>query len=355
MEMDYSSTGLWALMAATFILAATHTVSPDHWFPFVMVGRANRWKVSWVLGLAILAGIGHVGTSVAIGLIGVFAEKGASKEIATFLENATPLLLMIFGFGYAAYAFYKQRVGAHGHSHGIPIVNNWLGIDPHAFQLPSHDHHHEHTDEAVVSLKFGTVDLFLHNMELHMTIAHTDHHHHEATAGSEVHDHKHGHGPVQHNHTHFHPEGDIHRHPAEEHVHVHDDHEHGREHHDHDHHDHGHAHPEHLSPEHHHQQGRAESDLKDKRAGWGLVAILGLTPCIALLPLTFAAVKYGTMAIIMVNVCFAVATIGTITLFTWLGLMGLSWIKLEFFDEYGDIIAGVIIGLLGCATKLFEL
>jgi hypothetical protein len=96
-------------------------------------------------------------------------------------------------------------------------------------------------------------------------------------------------------------------------------------------------------------------DLKDKRAGWGLVAILGLTPCIALLPLTFTAIKYGTGAVILVNIAFAVGTLGTIVLFTWLGYLGLSWIKLDFFEKYGDVIAGTIIGLLGLATKVFEL
>ena len=96
-------------------------------------------------------------------------------------------------------------------------------------------------------------------------------------------------------------------------------------------------------------------DLKDKRAGWGLVAILGLTPCIALLPLTFAAIKYGTGAVILVNIAFTIGTLGTIVLFTWLGYLGLSWIKLDFFEKYGDVIAGAIIGLLGLATKVFEL
>jgi len=299
MEMDYTSAGLWALMVATFILATTHTVSPDHWFPFVMVGRANKWRTSWVLGLAILAGIGHVGTSVVIGLIGVYAKTGTAKEVATFLENATPILLMVFGFGYAAYALYKQRVGAHGHSHGIPIINKWLGIDPHTYDLPGGHHVHKGED--------------YHRHDDHGD-AHLEH----------SHTHNHGHTHDHHNHTHS----------QHEHEHTHSIHRHTHEHHDH---------------------GKQKVDLKDKRAGWGLVAILGLTPCIALLPLTFAAVKYGTMAIILVNVSFAVATIGTIMLFAWLGLKGLSWIKLEFFDEYGDIIAGIIIGLLGVATKVFEL
>ena len=293
MEMDYTSTGLWALMIATFTLAVTHSINPDHWFPFVMVGRANKWKVSWVLVLAVIAGIGHVGTSVVIGLVGVFAEKGTSKDIAIFLENATPILLIVFGFSYAAYAYYKQRVGAHGHSHGIPIINKWLGIDPHAYDLPDHDHDGDHS------------------------------------------------------HAH-----DNHGHDHEKHSHAHDEHDHG---HTHDSHEHTPSHHEHGQTHKQHEHGKPKADLKGKKAGWALVAIIGLTPCIALLPLTMASVKYGTMAIILVNVSFAIATIGTIVVLTWLGLMGLSWIKLEFFEKNGDIITGLIIGFIGLAVKVFEL
>jgi len=353
MEMDYSSVGAWTLLTATFILAATHTVSPDHWFPFIMVGRANKWKVSWVLGLAILAGIGHVGTSVFIGLMGVFAEKGVSKDIATFLENATPMLLIVFGFGYAAYAFYKQRVGAHGHSHGIPFVNKWLGIDPHAYELPGHTH----SNDYLIDLTIGGVELYLHNMELHINFVHDDHLHGYDATSEEDHDHAHAHGDeVVHNHKHQHwvkgLEGHVHGDGAH---HTHDEHLPTHEAHSHSHGDHARGHSDHGHTDTHHEHGASKGSLKDKKAGWGLVAILGLTPCIALLPLTFAAVKYGTMVIILVNVVFAAATIGTIVLFTWLGYLGLSWIKLEFFDKYGDIIAGTIIGLLGVATKVFEL
>jgi len=324
-------TGFWTLMVATFVLATTHSVNPDHWFPFVMVGRAKRWKTAWVLALACLAGIGHVGTSAIIGLVGVFAKKGTAKEIADFLESATPLLLMIFGFGYAAYYLYQHRIGSHGHSHGLPFINKWLGIDSHAYALPGHDHAHDHPhdhhahshtdpEDHRKGLKIGKVSLYLHNMDLHIRVEHADHSHNYDTTKEKNHLHEHAHGTTAHRHEHLH-------HECGKHAQSHEDHEHGK----------------------------PKTDLRDKRAGWGLVAILGLTPCIALLPLTFAAVKYGTTAIILVNINFALATIGTIVLFTWLGVMGLSWIKLEFFDEYGDIIAGLIIGLVGVATKVFTL
>ncbi len=42
MEIDFTQAGVWTLLVATFTLAATHTVSPDHWFPFVMVGGKGK-------------------------------------------------------------------------------------------------------------------------------------------------------------------------------------------------------------------------------------------------------------------------------------------------------------------------
>ena len=316
MELDLSNAGLWTLIVATFTLATTHTVSPDHWFPFVMVGRANNWKTAWVLMLALIAGIGHVGTSVGIGLMGVFAETGTSKSVAEFLESATPMLLMIFGFGYAGYALYKQWTGEALHVHGIRFVNRWLGINEQVYELP------ENPEEDTSIPVFTRIGLWLHKKGLIADVAHDDHMHSFDATEEEDHEHVHEHGTLVHEHPHFHKvkgiDGAVH--------------EHGE-----------------LTEE------QSAFDLKDKKAGWGLVAILGLTPCIALLPLCFASVKYGTMAVILVNVSFTVGTLGTILIFTWLGYLGLSWIKLDFFEKYGDVIAGAIIGLLGLATKVFEL
>jgi len=335
LEVDYSSAGFWTLMATTFILATTHSVSPDHWFPFVMVGRAKNWRISRVLLLAGIAGAGHTGTSVLIGLAGVFAKKGAARNIAECLENATPWLLMIFGFGYAAYALYRHRFGLHGHSHGFPMSNRLLRMAPDGIPYDDHGHSHhheqghhydpardlEHGYERNKGVQIGNVNLYLHNMDVHITISHDDHSHDFDKTEKPDHAHPHSHFEVIHSHEHHH---EIKGKPAP--LHSHD----GRD--------------------------RAHRVyIENKKAGLGLVAILGLTPCIALLPMTFATVKYGTAAIILVNGTFAVATIGTILFFTWLGCMGLSWIKLNFFDEYGDIIAGSIIALLGVTTKVFAL
>jgi len=74
------SSELIVIFTGTVLLAITHTISPDHWFPFVMLGRANDWSLTRILLLATLAGIGHVGTSVVIGTVGVLASKGLSVK-----------------------------------------------------------------------------------------------------------------------------------------------------------------------------------------------------------------------------------------------------------------------------------
>jgi nickel/cobalt exporter len=319
MDVVYSDAGLLALLTAAFVLAVSHTISPDHWFPFVMVGRARKWGAPRILALAALAGIGHVGTSVAIGLISVLAEKGSSKTIAMFLESATPVLLMVFGFGYALYAVHRYRVGRHRHAHGIPLIKAWLGIEPHAHEGRNRQHPHPADGAAQRGWRFGRANLYLHNMEIHVRINHDDHGHLHESKEDEDHMHEHAHTEVVHNHAHQHAAG-IHAHTHE-----------GGEHQD------------------------TDPDRGSERASWGLVAILGLTPCIALLPLTFAAAKYGIMAVLLVNAVFSAATVATILVFTWLGTMGLSCIRLDFFDDYGDVFAGVIIGLLGLITQVFAL
>ena len=134
MEIAYSDTGLWALLAVTFILATTHTISPDHWLPFVMLGRANNWSIARILALATLAGIGHVGISVVIGMVGVFASKELSESYANIAENATCILLIVFGFGYAIWAWKRG-----GHHHGIPFLS----------KRHDHDHNHYHEEHSV--------------------------------------------------------------------------------------------------------------------------------------------------------------------------------------------------------------
>lgn len=45
-----------ALFAVTFSIAFFHTMSPDHWVPFVMVGRSQKWPILKTELVALAAG-----------------------------------------------------------------------------------------------------------------------------------------------------------------------------------------------------------------------------------------------------------------------------------------------------------
>jgi hypothetical protein len=270
---------LIVILTGTVLLAATHTISPDHWFPFVMIGRANKWSIPHILLLATLAGIGHVGTSVVIGMMGVFASKELSEYYANIAENATCILLMVFGFGYAIWSWKRG-----GHHHGIP------------FLARKHDHKylHYHDDRDHEHHEYENFDMDRHMMEGHA-------------------EHRHGQSGQQ---------------PAD---------------------------LDHLPPpDNLHLRQRSFHDrVKDRKAGYGLVAIIGLTPCVALLPLTFAATPFGLSSVVLVNITFAVCTLGTMLLLTTVASLGVAWIRMSFFDKHGDVIAGVVIGCLGIMTMVF--
>ena len=259
--------GIWTLMITAMLLAAGHALSPDHWFPFVAIGRANSWSPARVSALAALAATGHVTSSVAVALITVFAEKGAPKEAAEILHDITPTLLILFGLGYALISAYKLRKSHHGHSHGLSFLNRKLGIDPHDYEMRDDEHAHDHA----------------------------------------------------HHHTHDVP----------------------------------------CAPDHHHTESHCDCPSlpgrhMSTRAAWGLVLILGLTPCIALVPLTFAARVHGTSATVAVILVFALSAVLSILVATRLALHGLRLVRLGFFDRYSSIAAGILIALIGIAGHIFE-
>ena len=49
-----------------------HTLlGPDHYLPFIVMSKARKWSLFKTLWLTVLCGMGHVGSSIVIGLIGI--------------------------------------------------------------------------------------------------------------------------------------------------------------------------------------------------------------------------------------------------------------------------------------------
>lgn len=106
---------MWPLVVSTLGVAVVHALAPDHWVPFVALGRAQHWSVKRLIFVTMLAGIGHVGSSVVLGLIGLTLGF-LLKEVQVF-ESARGEIagLILIGFG-LAYAVWGLKQARHGHA-----------------------------------------------------------------------------------------------------------------------------------------------------------------------------------------------------------------------------------------------
>ena len=213
------------LIFSALSIGIIHALAPDHWLPFVMIGKANKWSRWKTTNVVVLAGLGHVGSSVLIALIGV--AFGAALEHVNGWEairgNIASWMLIVFGAIYAVWGIFQW--GKHTHAH-------------------AHHHHHDH--------------------EL------------------------------------------------------------------------------------------SDPQTKAKVVSyWTLFALIIFGPCEPLIPLLFASIPYGWMAIGVIFLVFGFVTIAMMLLQVHLAMLGLSFMRSHFFEEGSHVIAGVAIVLTGVIIRVF--
>ncbi|MBM3324467.1 MAG: hypothetical protein FJY66_02235 [Calditrichaeota bacterium] len=112
------------LLGTAATLGLVHTLlGPDHYLPFVAMAKARNWSTRQTLTITLLCGIGHVASSVVIGVVGLLF--GVELLRLTNLESARGEIAgwLLFGFG-IAYAIWGirravKRASSQLHSHGL--------------------------------------------------------------------------------------------------------------------------------------------------------------------------------------------------------------------------------------------
>ncbi len=116
-----------------------HTLlGPDHYLPFVVLARARKWSRTKTATITVLCGVGHVGSSVLLGTIGIALGVAVSRlklfestrgDIAAWLLTAFGLVYMVWGLRRAI----RGRIHSHTHAHHGGEVH-----------IHDHDHHQAH-------------------------------------------------------------------------------------------------------------------------------------------------------------------------------------------------------------------
>ena len=108
------------LLGSAAVIGIVHVaLGPDHYLPFVAMSKARGWSRARTLWITLAAGVGHVLSSVIIGLVGLAfgvrvlklqAFESARGDIAGWL-------LLVFGVMYAIWGL-RKSARHHVHIHG---------------------------------------------------------------------------------------------------------------------------------------------------------------------------------------------------------------------------------------------
>ena len=144
---------LSALVITAASIGFFHTIlGPDHYLPFIMMSWARKWSGMKTTLVTLLCGLGHIGSSVVLGLIGVSLGLAVNKLeiVESFRGNLAAWLLIAFGLAYLVWGLrraYRSQPHMHSHTHASEDTHT------HTHKHSHHQEHvHVHNDRATASI-----------------------------------------------------------------------------------------------------------------------------------------------------------------------------------------------------------
>lgn len=93
-----------------------------------------------------------------------------------------------------------------------------------------------------------------------------------------------------------------------------------------------------------------EGHATERLTFWGLLGMLTFSPCEGFLPVYLSGSSYGIPGFVLLSSILAVATVGSMILFTWLTLIGAQKFRLSFLDRYEGSLVGIFMWLLSISV-----
>jgi nickel/cobalt exporter len=142
-----------ALLITAGAIGFLHTLmGPDHYVPFIVMSWARGWSTVRTAVITVLCALGHIGSSVILGLVGV--SLGLAVENLAGVESVrgriAAWLLIVFGLVYLVWGLRRaHRSQRHEHAHAHVTGAERDHVHPHTH---FGEHTHVHDIESIKSL-----------------------------------------------------------------------------------------------------------------------------------------------------------------------------------------------------------
>ncbi len=114
---------LWLLTFTAASIGFFHTLfGPDHYVPFIVIAKARKWSLAKTFWLTLACGVGHVGSSVLLGILGIALGLAVMRLEAfeAYRGNIAAWALIAFGFVYFLWGLrraFRKKPHQHIHAH----------------------------------------------------------------------------------------------------------------------------------------------------------------------------------------------------------------------------------------------
>lgn len=152
------SKAAFVLIFSSLSTAIFHTLIPDHWLPFVLIGRAREWSIKKTALISGFSALLHVSLSLILGLFAILIGLGTALAIGETLEKVGGILLILFGL---FYAFWSYRKGGHFHIGGGRIHRHEVHRKNHQPGFHEASETHWHLDNGIIREGLDKGDLYL--------------------------------------------------------------------------------------------------------------------------------------------------------------------------------------------------
>ncbi len=112
-----------------------------------------------------------------------------------------------------------------------------------------------------------------------------------------------------------------------------------------------------VSTEEERRRGMEEDLIHPEPRGRGplyLAVIIGLNPCVLVVPLLLKSVEYGRMAVVMTAVSYSLVVILLMVGLTLFGVAGGTKFQMPLLRRHGEVASGLLIALVGVVFMFLE-